>query len=58
MLVLDEGDKLFESGFVEQIDTILTACTHPYLQRLLFSATLPPVGSKSNRSDDDDDDND
>ena len=53
ILILDEGDKLFEDGFVEQvescspshsqIDSILAACTNPHLQRLLFSATLPPV---------------
>lgn len=43
VLVMDEGDKLFEEGFIEQIDTILTACTNPHLQRLLFSATLPQV---------------
>ncbi|KNB46517.1 hypothetical protein JH06_0124 [Blastocystis sp. subtype 4] len=47
MLVMDEADKLFEEGFVEQIDTILAACTHPHLQRLLFSATLPQVCSFS-----------
>ncbi|OAO14304.1 DEAD/DEAH box RNA helicase [Blastocystis sp. ATCC 50177/Nand II] len=41
VLVLDEGDKLFEDSFVEQIDAILAACTNPRLQRLLFSATLP-----------------
>ena len=41
ILVLDEGDKLFEDGFIEQIDEIMAACSNPHLQRLLFSATLP-----------------
>ncbi|MEW5296778.1 MAG: hypothetical protein WDW36_000033 [Sanguina aurantia] len=40
-LVLDEADKLFELGFMEQIDGVLAACTHPQLSRALFSATLP-----------------
>lgn len=40
-LVLDEADKLFELGFMEQIDGVLAACTHPKLSRALFSATLP-----------------
>ena len=43
VLILDEGDKLFEEGFLEQVDTILAACNNPSLQRLLFSATLPEV---------------
>jgi ATP-dependent RNA helicase DDX52/ROK1 len=40
-LVLDEADKLLETGFVEQMDTLLAACTHAELTRALFSATLP-----------------
>eukprot|EP00127_Corallochytrium_limacisporum_P006498 Clim_evm29s229 gene=Clim_evmTU29s229 len=42
-LVFDEGDRLFELGFLEQVDTILGACTHPRVTRALFSATLPPA---------------
>ncbi|CAI5948483.1 unnamed protein product [Closterium sp. NIES-65] len=40
-LVLDEADKLFEMGFVEQIDGVVAACCLPALTRSLFSATLP-----------------
>lgn len=40
-LVLDESDKLFELGFVEQIDAVVNACTNPLILRSLFSATLP-----------------
>jgi ATP-dependent RNA helicase DDX52/ROK1 len=42
-LVMDEADKLFEMGFVEQIDAAVGACSHPNVQRCLFSATLPEV---------------
>ncbi|KAK8793188.1 hypothetical protein WA538_004182 [Blastocystis sp. DL] len=41
-LILDEGDKLFEEGFLPQIDAILGACSCATLHRQLFSATLPP----------------
>ncbi|ANB13807.1 RNA-dependent ATPase ROK1 [Sugiyamaella lignohabitans] len=40
-LVLDEADKLFEQGFLEQTDDILAACSNPRLQKALFSATIP-----------------
>ncbi|BBN16597.1 ATP-dependent RNA helicase DDX52/ROK1 [Marchantia polymorpha subsp. ruderalis] len=40
-LVMDESDKLFEMGFVKQIDTIVEACSSPRVVRALFSATLP-----------------
>ncbi|CAM6006960.1 unnamed protein product [Sphagnum balticum] len=40
-LVMDESDKLFEMGFVEQIDAVVASCTHPSITRSLFSATLP-----------------
>jgi len=41
VLIFDEADKLFEMGFVEQIDEIVATCVHPALQKVLFSATLP-----------------
>ena len=40
-LVLDEADKLFEMGFVEQVDGILAAACHKDVVHALFSATLP-----------------
>ena len=40
-LVLDEADKLFELGFMEQVDGIIAACSHKEVVRALFSATLP-----------------
>lgn len=41
VLILDEADKLFEDGFVEQTDEILAACTNKNISKALFSATLP-----------------
>ncbi|KAJ4969246.1 hypothetical protein NE237_015947 [Protea cynaroides] len=40
-LVLDESDKLFELGFMRQIDSVVKACSNPSIIRSLFSATLP-----------------
>ena len=40
-LVLDEGDRLLELGFLEQVDEILSACSSPNIRHYLFSATLP-----------------
>jgi ATP-dependent RNA helicase DDX52/ROK1 len=40
-LVLDESDKLLELGFVEEIDSVVAACSNPSIIRSLFSATLP-----------------
>ncbi|KAJ1928210.1 RNA-dependent ATPase rok1 [Tieghemiomyces parasiticus] len=41
-LVLDEADQLLELGYLQQVDTILAACTHSGLRKQLFSATIPP----------------
>lgn len=49
-LVLDESDKLFEMGFVEQIDSVVAACTKPTITRALFSATLPDTVEELARS--------
>ncbi|EFJ45762.1 hypothetical protein VOLCADRAFT_118300, partial [Volvox carteri f. nagariensis] len=40
-VVLDEADKLFELGFMDQIDALLAAAQHRDVVRALFSATLP-----------------
>lgn len=40
-MVLDEVDKLFEQGFIQQTDSIIEQCTSPKLQKALFSATIP-----------------
>ncbi|KAG0597590.1 hypothetical protein M758_12G007200 [Ceratodon purpureus] len=49
-LVMDESDKLFEMGFVEQIDSVVAACTNPKIIRALFSATLPDTVEELARS--------
>jgi ATP-dependent RNA helicase DeaD len=41
VLVLDEADKMFEMGFVDDINKIITQ-TPRDRQTLLFSATMPP----------------
>lgn len=40
-LVIDEADRLFAKGFVEQTDHILASCTHPALRKSIYSATIP-----------------
>ncbi|KAF0683324.1 Aste57867_24617 [Aphanomyces stellatus] len=40
MICLDEADRLFDMGFVEQIDDVFAACTNPTMQRMMFSATM------------------
>ena len=49
-LVLDEADKLFEMGFVEQVDAAVAACDNPEVVRALFSATLPETVEQLARS--------
>lgn len=49
-LVMDESDKLFEMGFVEQIDSVVAACSNPRVTRALFSATLPDTVEELARS--------
>ena len=41
IMVLDEADKLMELGFLEQMDTIISSCTHSDLRKHMFSATIP-----------------
>jgi superfamily II DNA/RNA helicase len=33
-LVLDEGDRLLDDQFIEQVDAVLAACTSPHLVRM------------------------
>lgn len=40
-LVIDEADRLFDRGFVEQTDALLAELTHPKLRKSIFSATIP-----------------
>ena len=42
-LVIDEADKMFEMGFLEQIDAILGNCTKSHkIAKFMFSATMQP----------------
>ena len=42
-MVLDEADKMFEMGFLEQIDGILSKVkSSENIRKLLFSATMQP----------------
>ncbi|KAL6450978.1 CHR1 ATP-dependent RNA helicase CHR1 [Candida maltosa Xu316] len=40
-LVIDEADKLFDHGFAEQTDEILSHCSNPSIRKSIFSATIP-----------------
>ncbi|ODV78004.1 ATP-dependent RNA helicase ROK1 [Suhomyces tanzawaensis NRRL Y-17324] len=40
-LIIDEADKLFDKGFVEQTDDILSNCTLSTIRKSMFSATIP-----------------
>ena len=40
-LIFDEADKLFDSTFVEQADSILASCQDVQLRKSMFSATVP-----------------
>lgn len=40
-LILDEGDRLLDQEFLEQVKEIMGGCTHDDLQTAVFSATLP-----------------
>jgi len=42
-LVIDEADKMFEMGFLEQVDSILTRLPNGnQITKFLFSATMQP----------------
>lgn len=40
-LIIDEADKLFDHGFVQQTDEILSHCTLATRRTSMFSATIP-----------------
>jgi ATP-dependent RNA helicase DDX52/ROK1 len=48
--VLDEADKLFELGLLQQTDEIIAACTSKKLHKALFSATIPAAVEQLARS--------
>ena len=39
--VLDEADEMLKMGFIDDVEAILKAASHPQRQTALFSATLP-----------------
>lgn len=45
--MLDEADRLLDAEFVQQVEEIVAACSHPNIQRAVFSATLPTGVEKS-----------
>ncbi|KAL0581368.1 RNA-dependent ATPase rok1 [Marasmius crinis-equi] len=45
-LILDEADRMLDSEFLSQIQEVVAACTHPKLQKAVFSATLPANAEK------------
>ncbi|KAH7929372.1 P-loop containing nucleoside triphosphate hydrolase protein [Leucogyrophana mollusca] len=45
-LVLDEADRMLDSEFLSQVQEIVAACTHPTIQKAVFSATLPAGAEK------------
>ncbi|KAG1716798.1 hypothetical protein ID866_396 [Astraeus odoratus] len=40
-LILDEADRLLDHEFLDQVQEVVAACTHPDVQKAVFSATLP-----------------
>lgn len=45
-LILDEADRMLDTEFLSQIQEIVAACTHPNVQKAVFSATLPAGAEK------------
>ncbi|CDO70922.1 hypothetical protein BN946_scf184829.g30 [Trametes cinnabarina] len=40
-VVLDEADRMLDAEFLNQVQEVIAACTHPHVQKAVFSATLP-----------------
>ncbi|KAG2109598.1 P-loop containing nucleoside triphosphate hydrolase protein [Suillus discolor] len=45
-LVLDEADRMLDPEFLSQVQEVIAACTHPNIQKAVFSATLPAGSEK------------
>ncbi|OSD05778.1 P-loop containing nucleoside triphosphate hydrolase protein [Trametes coccinea BRFM310] len=45
-IVLDEADRMLDAEFLEQVQEVIAACTHPDVQKAVFSATLPANAEK------------
>ncbi|EJF58459.1 P-loop containing nucleoside triphosphate hydrolase protein [Dichomitus squalens LYAD-421 SS1] len=45
-LFLDEADRMLDTEFLEQVQEVIAACTHPEIQKAVFSATLPANAEK------------
>ncbi|KAG1749675.1 P-loop containing nucleoside triphosphate hydrolase protein [Suillus paluster] len=45
-LVLDEADRMLDPEFLSQVQEVIAACTHPNIQKAVFSATLPAGAEK------------
>ena len=45
-LVLDEADRMLDTEFLSQVQEVVAACTHPRIQKAVFSATLPANAEK------------
>ncbi|KAI0090032.1 P-loop containing nucleoside triphosphate hydrolase protein [Irpex rosettiformis] len=45
-IILDEADRMLDSEFLEQVQEVVAACTHPDVQKAVFSATLPANAEK------------
>jgi superfamily II DNA/RNA helicase len=40
-VILDEADRMLDTEFLAQVQEVVAACTHPNIQKAVFSATLP-----------------
>lgn len=46
-LVLDEADRMLDPEFLDQVREAVAACSHPRVQKAVFSATLPANAEKT-----------
>lgn len=45
-LILDEADRMLDPEFLPQVEEVIASCTHPDVQKAVFSATLPAGAEK------------